>query len=248
MFHAGTDAGGFQGGDGSTVGFTGRLTAAPIHQGDGEHLLHLGIALSERIPENGVILVNQQPRSPLLDLGDSSTSPFVPVIRIPARFQQLVNLQLAWANGPLWSQAEWYGSFIDQTGAGDVFFHGCHVDGGYFITGEHRAYQSNNGVFGPVRVWRPFLKNQARDDREHGWGAWELTARFAYLDFFDPNTPIGPTGQLIGVRLPTSTFGVNWYLCDRMRFMFNYTYAVPHEANSGSSVANILGTRLAVFW
>ena len=247
-FHSGTNTGGFQGGDGDTVGITSRLTATPINEGNGERLLHLGIALSERVPENGVIILNQQPRSPLLDLGDSSTSPFVPVIRIPARFQQLINLQFAAANGSFWTQAEWYGTIINQTGAGNVFFHGCHVDGGYFVTGEHRGYQNINGVFGPVTVSRPFLQGSASRDREQGWGAWELTARFAYLDFFDPNTPTGPSGQLIGIRLPTGTLGVNWYLTDRLRVMFNYTYEVPSEPNTGSSVANIFATRLAMFW
>jgi phosphate-selective porin OprO and OprP len=248
VFHAGTDAGGLQGGDGSTVGFTGRLTAAPVNEGNGQRLLHLGIALSERLPENGVILINQQPRSPLLDLGDSSTTPFVPAIRIPAKFQQLINLQLALANGPFWTQAEWYGSFIDQRVGSLVFFHGCHADCGYFISGEHREYLGQGGVFGPVRVGRPVIRGPAGRGRELGWGAWELTARFAYLDFFDPNTPLGPAGQLVGIRLPQSTFGVNWYLADHLRIMLNYSYAMPDEPNTGTSAANIFATRLAMFW
>ncbi len=44
-FRIATDAGDFQGGDESTVGFTGRGTTAPIHEGNGERLLHFGIAL-----------------------------------------------------------------------------------------------------------------------------------------------------------------------------------------------------------
>jgi phosphate-selective porin OprO/OprP len=248
VFHAGTDAGDFQGGDGSTVGFTGRLTTALVNENDGERLVHLGIALSERVPESGVIIINQQPRSPLLDVGDSSSSPFVPAITIPARFQQLINLQFAAANGPWWTQAEWYGSFIDQTGGGLVFFRGCHVDCGYFITGEHRRYDASNGTLGAVHVNRPLLRDPCDCDRSHGCGAWELTARFTYLDFFDSDTPPSPSGQLIGVQLPQSTFGVNWYLSDRIRLMFNYSYAVPNEMNSGTSAASIFGTRLGVFW
>ena len=45
-----------------------------------------------------------------------------------------------------------------------------------------------------------------------------------------------------------STFGVNWYLADHLRLMFNYSYAIPDEPNTGTSVANIFGSRLAVFW
>jgi phosphate-selective porin OprO/OprP len=247
-FHAGTDAGDFEGGDGSTVGLTCRLTRALINEGDGERLLHFGLALSERVPENGVIRINQQPRSPLLDVGDSSTSPFVPAITIPARYQQLINVQAAAAHGPLWAQAEWYGTLIDQTGGGTVFFRGSYVDCGYFLTGEHRKYEASSGTLGAVRVNRPFLRSAADCDRPHGWGAWEIAARFTYLDFFDSDTPLGPSGQLVGIELPQSTIGVNWYLCDRVRLMFNYSYAVPNEMNTGTSAANIFGTRLGVFW
>jgi phosphate-selective porin OprO and OprP len=248
VFHSGTDAGDFQGGDGSTVGFTGRVTYAPVNKEDGAQLIHLGLALSERIPESGVIIINQQPQSPLLDLGDSSTSPFVPVISIPAKFQQLVNLQCALADGPFWAQAEWYGTVIAQTSGEPVFFHGCYADCGWFLTGEHREYLSANGILGPVKVSRPLLRRPAQLAREHGWGAWELTARFSYLDLFDSSTPLGPNGQLVGVTMIQPTFGVNWYLADHVRLMFNYSRPLPDEPNTGVTAANIFAMRLGVFW
>ena len=52
----------------------------------------------------------------------------------------------------------------------------------------------------------------------------------------------------MGIELPQSTFGVNWYLSDRVRLMFNYSYAVPKEMTAGESAASIYATRLAVFW
>jgi phosphate-selective porin OprO/OprP len=248
VFQAGTDPNDFEAGPGSTIALTGRFAAAPINEDGGERLVHLGLALSERFPEHGVIDVSQQPQTPLLGLGDTAFSPFVPQIRIPASFQQLGNLQFAAVRGPSWTQAEWYGSWVDQLGGGPVFFHGCHIDCGYFLTGEHRPYQNASGAFGAVRVNRPWLRCRADHDRELGWGAWELTARFAYLDFQDADTPRGPGGQLIGLRMPESTFGANWYLSDHVRLMFNYSYAVPEEPNTGTSVANIFSTRLGVFW
>jgi len=248
VFQAGTDPNDFQGGVGSTVGFTGRLTAAPINEGDGERLLHLGLALSERLPEHGVVIINQQAQSTLIDVGDVGRSPFVPKIRVPADFQQLLNLQYAIVNGPFWTQAEWYGSWIDQLGGGPVFFHGCHADCGYFLTGEHRTYVGTSGVFGPIRVNRPLIRCHASRDRPAGWGALELTARFAYLDFQDSDTLRGPAGQLVGIRLAESTFGVNWYLADHLRLMFNYSYAIPEEPNTGTSVASIFAARVATYW
>jgi phosphate-selective porin len=75
-----------------------------------------------------------------------------------------------------------------------------------------------------------------------------LTARFATLDFIDPDTPAGPSGQLVGISVPTATFGVNWYLTDRLRLLFNYTYEVPDEPNTGTSTGNVYALRLNVFW
>jgi phosphate-selective porin OprO/OprP len=247
LFRAGTDANDFQGGDGGTVGLTGRLIVAPINEDDGARLLHFGLSLSERVPENKVIIINQQPQSPLLNAGDTGTSPFVPQIRIPASFQQLMNLQFARVNGPFWTQAEWYGTWIDQRGGGPVFFHGFYASCGCFLTGEHRRYM-NTGVFGPVQVNQPLIRCHTARDRPPGWGALELTARFAYLNFQDSDVPTGPAGQFVGIRLPVTTFGVNWYLADHLRIMFNYSYALPDEPNTGTSAANIFATRLAVFW
>jgi phosphate-selective porin OprO/OprP len=248
VFQSGTDPNDFNGGSGATVDFTGKLTAAPINLDDAERLLHFGIALTGRLPEHGLIIINGQPNESLLSTGDSPTSPFVPTINIPATFEQLINLQTAWARGPLWGQAEWYGALIDQIGGGNVFFHGCHADLGYFVTGEHRAYDGEKGVFGPVTVKHPLMRGRAARDRERGWGACELTARFAYLDFYSPNAPTNSAGEVIGTRLPTATFGANWYLADRLRLMFNYTYEVPNQPGTGNSSASFFATRLAVYW
>jgi phosphate-selective porin OprO/OprP len=99
-----------------------------------------------------------------------------------------------------------------------------------------------------VKLKHPFVRGPTIGDRETGWGAWELTARFSYLDLSSANTPLGPNGQLVGIRLPQSTVGVNWYWTDHMRLMFNYTYAVPIEPNTGPSEINELAMRLNVFW
>jgi phosphate-selective porin OprO/OprP len=249
VFQNGTDANDFEGGPGSTLGVTGRITVAPLNVDEGRQLLHLGLSLSERWPEDGLIVIKQQAQSPLVEVvGDTATSPFVPQIRIPATFQQLANLQCAAASGPLWGQAEWYGTWVCQRDGSPVFLHGCHADCGWFLTGEHRRYQGVSGVPGAVRVIRPVLRCGESRDRPAGFGAWELVARFAYLDFVDSDVPPGPGGELVGIRLAESTFGVNWYLSDQVRIMFNYSYAVPDEPNTGTSVASVFGTRLAVFW
>jgi phosphate-selective porin OprO/OprP len=129
-----------------------------------------------------------------------------------------------------------------------VFLHGCHADSGIFLTGEHRQYQKTSGTFGPVKVNRPLIQCHAGPEHQAGWGAWELTTRFAYLDLQDMDTPRGSTGQLVGIRLVEPTFGVNWYLADHLRLMLNYSYVVPNEPNTGTSAASFFATRLSAFW
>ena len=78
--------------------------------------MHLGLALSERIPENGVIIINQQPRSPLLIWAilrrrrSCRRSTFRPISNSSSTFSLLPPAALVGTGGG-------YGSFIDQTGA-----------------------------------------------------------------------------------------------------------------------------------
>ncbi len=247
-FQDGTGPAGIIAGVGSTCDFTGRYTYCPINEDHGRDLLHFGIALSELVPEDGTIVINKQPQSSLLDFGDNSTSYFVPRIVYEADFQQLLNVQVLRARGAFWAQAEWYGSWIDQTAGGVVYYNGCYVSVGYFLTGDNRSYDKGNGTLGAIRVNRPWLRGAAARNRPYGYGAWEVTARLAYLDFVDGDTPLGPIGQPQGLRLPQMTYGVNWYLSDRVRLMFNYQYDMPDEINSGSSTASTFATRLGIFW
>jgi phosphate-selective porin OprO and OprP len=97
-------------------------------------------------------------------------------------------------------------------------------------------------------VRRPLLHGAEGRGKPHGWGSWELTARFSYLNFNDADLPSGPAGEDIGTVLPQATFGVNWHLADRMRLMFNYSYEAPWEANVGRTEASLFGMRLNVFF
>jgi phosphate-selective porin OprO and OprP len=80
-----------------------------------------------------------------------------------------------------------------------------------------------------------------------GLGAWELVARFAYADFANANIPASK-GLKVGDLEPEFTLGVNWYLNDYTRLMFNSVYTVPVDPNFGPNAAQGFFLRAAIFW
>ena len=93
----------------------------------------------------------------------------------------------------------------------------------------------------PRLLLRPFELKDAPEVKQLA-GAWEVAARYSHLTLNNQYL-VSQGGQEDGF-----TFGVNWYLSDHLRLLFNYNYEVPNELNTGTSVANIYGMRLNVFW
>ena len=214
---------------------------------DGLRLWHVGGAFSQRAPPNDVVTVNSGPQSSLVSTSDNPGSPFTPVITIPAHSQQLYNLQTALVLDSLSFQAEWTGSSIEQIGGGTVFLNGAYGFASWFLTGEHRSYDTKNGAFGVTKVLSPFVCMGPGKHVPMGTGAIELVARFAYINYADPNIPMS-NGLKVGDREATTTLGVNWYLCDNVRLMCDWVHAIPVDPNFGPSYADLVTLRTAIFW
>jgi phosphate-selective porin OprO and OprP len=250
-FRSGTDNTGTDAGDGNDMAFTGRVTGLPWldETGDSPRLLHVGGAISQRYAKNDTVTFNHGLQSSLLQSNtDNPLSPFVSNITIAATQNQLFNVQSALLLGPLLVQAEWTGTRIDQIVGGAVFFQGAYILASYFLTGESRTYNRPYGTFGGPHVKSPFVCTDGPGRVGAGPGAWEVTARLAWLDLDDPNVPPAPNGLRVGGRLTTLTLGLNWYLTDNAQLMLNYVHAVPTDPNFGSSTADTVTIRTAVFW
>ena len=121
----------------------------------------------------------------------------------------MINPEFAIISGPFSLQGEYFHAFVDTEKT--IRFFGFYLYGSYFITGEHRRYDTLRSTFvgiEPKHDFRPF-QNQ--------WGAWELAARISYLDLND--SPIA------GGEERNFTAGVNWYLRSNARVMINYIRA-----------------------
>jgi hypothetical protein len=70
---------------------------------------------------------------------------------------------------------------------------------------EHRIYDAKYGYFKgvDVREWFLCLKDQKKLGA--GIGAWEVTARFAYMDYRDANLPLTSTGAARQMAGPQRT-------------------------------------------
>jgi len=247
-FRDGTANNGQSQGDGDNWAYTTRLTGLPVYEPDGEvfRLVHIGAAMSHRIPPDGLLSFTPRTVSNLLMVDDNPGSPFLPSVETPTNSYQLYNLQAASVHGPFSVQGEWTAATVQQTNMGLAFVHGVYVYGSYFLTGEHRGYNRTRGSFDQVDVLRPFIKS--RDDPRGGFGAVELTVRFAYVDFSSPNLPLDVNGSPSQTKLYEVTFGTNWYLNRFTRIMLNYTLGIPQKSESNSTLAHTFGLRTALFW
>jgi phosphate-selective porin len=137
-------------------------------------------------------------------------------------------------------QAEWMWANGETMGV-DRDFYGAYVLGSYFLTGENRAYKRGttyafDRVTPHTNYW---LISGCK-----GMGAWELTARWSWLDLtegVDTNTSDDASGVMNNY-----TVGVNWYWNPYARMMFNYIHsdADYNSATNADSEADIWMARM----
>jgi phosphate-selective porin OprO/OprP len=188
---------------------TARVTGLPWYADEGERLVHLGLSYSHGVRNDKDIddrvQFRARPESRITDERLVDTGFFF------TDDMDLINPELAIVLGPFSLQGEYFHTFTDADGKGDPEFWGFYVYGSFFITGENRNYNTSRGMFARVRPKRNFRPLKG------GWGAWELGARFSYIDLNDE--------EIRGGRERNFTAGVNWHLSPNFRFMFNYVRA-----------------------
>ncbi|MFH1038683.1 MAG: porin [PVC group bacterium] len=201
-----------------------RLTGLPWYRDNGREMLHLGTGYSFRSSLDDYRL-RAQPEihlAPyLVDTGD-----------IDMKYASVFANEAAWVTGPFSLEGEWYTSLVNrEDDLSGLAFNGFYVQSSFFLTGESRGeqYVTSYGEFdSPVRP------RHNLDFAEGTWGAWELAARYSYLDLNDDDIRGGILGDL--------TLGLNWQFNPNLRWMLNYV----HAHRNGSGDADIIATRFAV--
>jgi phosphate-selective porin OprO/OprP len=164
----------------------------------------------------------------------------------------LFHLELAGAYGPAHFQSEVMLETINQRDGPVVFEPAAYVQCGYMLTKESIGYLKQAGVLDyNVVPFTPFF-GTGRRGQMAGWGAWEIAARWSYVDLSGVNirpanilpAPVGtlPPSPNAGV-LNETTVGVNWWWNRFTRVQFNWIHSMPNYIGYGSAPFDIFGTR-----
>lgn len=223
---------------------TGRLTGMPIWKPEEQTYFHIGGAMSERDPVDG------QVRLRVRDSVRAAPGPLLNIIAdtgaLNASSQTLYNIETAGVYGRWTMQAEYTASINRNVSIGKgpnlgtICFPGYYVEMLYFLTGESRPWDPGLARFNRVIPKRNFLTTDSGNWCVEGWGAWELAARYNYIDLTE--------GGVYGARLRGATVGLNWYLNPNMKMQFNYDYTYRDQASNplAKGQINSFGTRLAI--
>lgn len=244
FFKSGSDNYGDDTGDSPDWAFSHRIVWAPgLDKANTRYLNHFGFAHSIRRPDDRLYSIASTPEIRMSETGGASIPNFVNTGNIPASTVDLINFEMAFVRGPLSFQTEYNYAQVDQINGPRVNFHGAYAFVSWFITGEHRPYavaQNENsrpiGMFGRPIPFTNVLPAPGSTETPSGPGAWELAARWSWLDLNDQN--------IQGGNLHDLTFGVNWYLNPYTKVQFNYIHPILYKQNFGTSTANFVGMRV----
>jgi phosphate-selective porin OprO and OprP len=135
-----------------------------------------------------------------------------------------VGPEFAWVQGPFSLQSEFANTFLQRKHGEDDANNlwGGYLSASYFLTGEHRNYDPERGVFDRVKVERPL--------QDGGPGAWELGARADYIDLNNKGVKGGEQISYIA--------GVNWYVNNYVRFMLDGAVTQVFDAENSDAAAD----------
>ncbi len=146
--------------------------------------------------------------------------------------------ELAGGVGSFYFQGEYYNYAINRYGESSLNFGGGYIQASYTLTGERRKYIETTGSYSGITPVNPYYYGSG------GWGAWEIAGRFSQVSLDD--------ALIRGGNLKSYTLGLNWYVSNNVRFMFNWVNGeVAKTTLGGMDVGakyNAFGMRTQIAW
>jgi phosphate-selective porin OprO/OprP len=130
------------------------------------------------------------------------------------------------------------GTFAGPRNVGNIGFHGGYVTVSYFLTGENRLYDRRLGRWASNYIARPNTRFWLLEGKDGKWllgrGAWEVAARYSYVNLND--------GLVQGGVMGGVTLGLNWYLNENLKIQFNYVHNNRYDRLGGNPISGGVGT------
>ncbi|MGL6268847.1 MAG: OprO/OprP family phosphate-selective porin, partial [Chitinophagaceae bacterium] len=202
--------------NGSQITF--RATGLIQYKSDAD-LLHIGFGYRHSGSTDGKLSYKAKP--------EVNTAPaYINTESFDAKKSNIIMLELIKVNGPLSFIGEYMNNFIKSSSVGTPSFSYWTLGGSWFITGENRKYNKNNGNLGKLIPRKNF-----RFKKGSGPGAFELGARFTHSDL--------TSAAILGGIFSRLTGALSWYPNASFRFSINYGYG---KLNKNDQIGN------ANFW
>jgi phosphate-selective porin OprO/OprP len=226
---------------------TGRLTYTPYYEDEGRHMVHLGLGATVRdLDEDRVRL---RARVPLRN-GPGAQQPALLNLLIAGDDQMMIVPEFAMQWGRWTVQSEYYAVWVTDgafpasgppVATGDAFFQSAYVQALYFLTGEHTSYNRKGGSGSCFARVIPhsnfFLVRDVCGGCCLGRGAWQVGARYSWLDLRDA----GFDGGL----LHDWTLGLNWYMNPNLKWQWNYVATQREVSGPADGWVHGVGMRVA---
>jgi phosphate-selective porin OprO/OprP len=229
---------------GATSGLTGQAGGgpSPFYQ-------------SKVLPEFGLLGYGENSQN--FGNATNGTPIFIDSGRYAARSFEIFGVETAWQSGAWSAQAEWMATQVDSV-VGPIFYEGAYAELMYRLTGENRVWDKRTASFKNPVPYTDFIST--RPGGICGWGAWEVCARWSFVDERNPAalsghyynsvtntyTGLAATGAIGNGMLNDVTVGLNWYLNAHTKLQFNWIHAILNNTAKGLSQADLIVSRVQV--
>jgi len=139
--------------------------------------------------------------------------------------------EAAWEKGSFSLQGEYLHSAVREKDGEVLGFDGVYGAASWFLTGESRPYDRQKACFSRVIPRHNF------DWGRGGWGAWEVTGRYSFVNLDSANVH--------GGRLSMVMAGLNWYLHSHVKWRFDYGFGHVSRLQPEGNL-NVFQTRMEV--
>ena len=134
-----------------------------------------------------------------------------------AEWYEVFGVEQVFNVGPFQATGEIYNTFVQREGGSDLHFWGAYGYVSYMLTGEHMEWKRDSGTLGKVTPFENFfLVDRCCGGTGGGLGAWQVAARYSYLDSTDKDIS-GGVGH-------SATLGLVWYFNPNAKLQFNWVH------------------------